>query len=194
MSRPLSPPPRRLFFVAGVFVAALAAVAAQATTLVHLELEELTAAAALVARAKCLESSSQWEGGNVWTFTTFQVLEMWKGNAPERIIVRLVGGRANGRRVLVEGVPSFLPGEEVVLFLEPSASGGLTVTSWAQGTFRVRRDAATGRASVTQDTSGLSVFDPAKREFRPGGIRQLPLDELRQRVLVAAQRVPGRRP
>ena len=169
------------------------ALTAQATTLVRMDLQELAAAASLVARVRCVSSESRWDGEEIWTFTTFDVLETLKGSAPEQITVRLIGGRVGHLISTVDGVPRFRPGEEAVLFLEPTRAGELSVTGWVQGTFRIQRDLHTGRESVTQDTSGLAVFDPATRQFRPGGVRNLPLEEFKQRVAAAlAQQGNGR--
>ena len=172
-----------------------AAPGARGTTLVHMDLVDLTHTAQVVAHARCRANSTHWEDGHLWTLTTFDVLELWKSTAlqttaPRTITVRLVGGRDPRGTVLVDGVPQFLPGEEVVLFLEPSAApsarGQLTVTSWAQGTFRVRRDRQTHQEIAVQDTSGLRVFEPATRAIRAGGLRRIPLAQLHQRVLWAA--------
>jgi hypothetical protein len=172
----------------------LAASAAMATTLVRMELDELTRTAAVVARARCVGTSSQWEDGHLWTLTTFEVVEVWKNKAPRTIVVRLVGGDDGRRKVLVDGVPRFRAGEEVVLFLEPSGRGQLTVTSWAQGTFRIRRDPETREESVTQDTSGVSVFDAATRQFSAGGVRRMEMGDFHARVLRAAAGAAGSAP
>ena len=182
----------RMRAMLGVLLTLLAAPAALATTLVRMDLEELTRIAAVVARARCLETSSRWENGHLWTMTTFELAEIWKGEAPRTIMVRLVGGNDGHRTVLVEGVPRFFPGEEVVLFLEPLRTGEMTVTSWAQGTFRIHRDLHTKEENVTQDTGGLGLFDPATREYHTGGVRRMALEEFRGRVLRVAAEMGAR--
>lgn len=169
-----------------ILMALVAAPATMATTLVRMDLDELTRTAAVVARARCLGSSSRWEDGHLWTLTTFEVTEVWKNKAPRTIVVRLVGGADGQRTVLVDGVPRFRAAEEVVLFLEPTAKGEMTVTSWGQGTFRIRRDPGTREESVTQDTSGISMFDPATRQLHAGSVRRMEIGEFRARVVRAA--------
>jgi hypothetical protein len=161
---------------------------AQATTLARLTLDDLVAASAVVARVHCLGSESRWEGGEIWTFTNFEVLETIKGAAPRLIAVRLPGGQVDHWISTVEGVPRFRPGERAIVFLERTRAGDFTIVSWVQGTFRIHRDARTGRESVTQDSSAFAVFDPATREFRPSGIRKLPLEVFRQRLAEAVER------
>ena len=191
----------RSFLPTKIFLALLpallllgAAPLALGTTLVHMDLVALTRTANVVARARCLGNSTRWEDGHLWTLTRFAVVEAWKSPAqslaPQIVVVRLVGGRDRRGTVSVDGVPRFRAGEEVVLFLEPSATPSgrneLTVTSWAQGTFRIRRDPASREEIAIQDTSVVDLLEPATQALRAGGLRRMPLAELRQRVLQAA--------
>ncbi len=183
---------RRLALLVAVMLLAIAA--AQATTLRRMTLDEITATASMVARVRCVASHARAERGEIWTFTDFETLEALKGSPPAQFRVRLIGGRLGSLKSTVEGVPRFRDGEEAILFLEPAAGGSTaaptnewTVVSWVQGTFRVHRDPH-GDANVTQDTSGLTMFDPATRQFTPGEIRNLPIAEFRQRVATAAAR------
>jgi hypothetical protein len=105
--------------------------------------------------------------------------------------VRLLGGRAGNLTSSVSGVPRFQAGEEVLLFLEPTSRGDFSVVSWEQGTFRVRRDPATGRESATQDTASFATFDPVTRRFEAAGIRGAPLDMLHARVDAALRGAEG---
>lgn len=173
----------------------LGATAARATTLARMNLDELAAAASVVARVHCLGNESRWEGREIWTFTNFEVMEAIKGTVPRLITVRLLGGQVGHLHSTVDGVPRFRPDEEVILFLEPTPAGDFSVTSWVQGTFRIHRDAHTGQESVTQDSSAFPVLDPVTRQFRTAGIRNLPLEAFKQRVAAALeQQQSGRRP
>ncbi len=168
---------------------------ARATTLAQMKLDGLAAAAHVVARVRCLGNESRWEGGEIWTFTSFEVVEAMKGAVPRLVTVRLLGGRVGHLVSTVDGVPRFRPGEDVILFLERTRAGDLSVTGWAQGTFRIRRDAHTGRERVTQDSSRFAVFDPASRRFREAGIRSLPLEVFEERLAaLLEQQANGRQP
>jgi hypothetical protein len=164
------------------------ALSAAATTIVKMDLDELTSAAQVVARGKCLAREARLEGGYIWTFTTFEVSETLKGSAARQISVRLLGGKVGHMKSTVDGVPQFQPGEDVFLFLEPTRAGDFSVTSWVQGTFRVRRDAQTGQESVTQDSAAFAVFDPATRQFKAAGVSHMPIETFRQRVREAVER------
>lgn len=65
-----------------------------ATTLKRMSVADLSRAAHIVVRARCITNSTRWDGGEIWTFTTFDVDETWKGSAPAQITVRMLGGSA----------------------------------------------------------------------------------------------------
>ena len=167
--------------------------AASATTLVRMSVAQMSHAAQAIVRARCLEESTGWDAGEIWTFTSFDVQEVWQGSAPARITVRLLGGRVGNLTSSVSGVPRFRSGEEVVLFLERTARGDFSVVSWEQGTFRIHREAATGVENVTQDSASFATFDPNSRQFDATGIRNLPIEIFRARVNAAVGGKIGRK-
>ena len=137
------------------------------------------------------QHSARWENGTIWTFSEFDVTERFKGSPPARIRVRSPGGRVGHVSTRVEEAPEFRPGDEAVLFLEAAADGSYGVTAWAEGTFRVRKASGASPELVTQDSSGIAVFDPVTRQFRNEGIRNLAWSEFQRRLaerVVAAWR------
>jgi hypothetical protein len=174
---------------------AIAASAATATTLAHMSVAQMSQTAPVIVRARCIENSTRWDAGEIWTFTRFAVEDVWKRSAPAQITVRLLGGTTGNLTSTVDGIPRFRPGQTAILFLEPTSHGDLSVLSWQQGTFRVRRNTRSTQENVTQDTASFATFDAASHRFEIGGIRDLPLDALRQQVRAAlssgaAQRQP----
>jgi hypothetical protein len=176
------------------FLAAVLAIAAQATTLEQMDLAQLAHAAQVVARVRCLNSESRRDSGHIWTFTRFSVVESMQGSPDATLLVRLPGGRDGHVVESVEGVPRFLPGEETILFLErtrlprQAGAGDWSVTAWGEGTFRIERDARTGSESVTQDSSRIPVFDRATRTFRAQGIARMPMSVFRAKLAAAIGR------
>ncbi len=162
---------------------------AAATTLAQMSLGQLTQAAKVVVRARFLSGSSNWRRGEIWTISRFQVLETFKGKIPAEITVRMIGGRVGKVESIVDGVPHFRPGEQVVLFLDPLPQSGFAVTAWREGTFRVQTVGG-GRSYLVQDTSAELVFDPATKTFHPAGVRCMPLEEFRRRL----QQLTGQKP
>src|SRR5271156_5725037 len=162
-----------------------AAMSASATTLERMSVAKMTQAAQLVVGAQCLGNSSGWDGGEIWTFTSFIVEDSWKGaptGAAQQLTVRLLGGSVGNLSSTVSGVPRFRHVEEVILFLQPTARGDYSIVSWVQGTFRIRRDARSGAEIVVQDTAAFDTYDAATRQFDAEGIRNLPVGTLRLRV------------
>ncbi len=164
------------------------ATTASATTLERMSVAKMTQSAQLVVRAQCVANSSAWDGGEIWTFTSFEVEDAWKGapaGAAQQVVVRLLGGSVGNLSSTVSGVPRFRPGEEVILFLQPTARGDFSIVSWVQGTFRIHRDTRSGAEIVVQDTAAFDTYDPATRQFNAEGIRNLSVAALRQRVQTA---------
>jgi len=173
---------RCIRFILACAALVLAMSATSATTLLRMSVARMSETAQLIVRARCLANSVGWDAGEIWTFTSFEVREVWSGSSPARITVRLLGGRVGNLTSSVSGVPRFRPGEEVVLFLEPTRRGDFSVVGWEQGTFRIRRDPRTSEESVTQDTASFATFDPAARRFETIGVRQMPIDLFHARV------------
>lgn len=169
------------------FVIALAGASSSwSTTLAKMSLEQLSGAAPLIVRARCQGSIVIAERAEIWTITSFEVREVWKGSAPKIVRVRLLGGRTAQFTSHVDGVPRFRAGEDVVLFLAPSRPGNYSVTSWAQGTFRIHPGGANAALVVTQDTAAFSPAEfaggAAAQEKNSASVRGLPLEEFRRRV------------
>lgn len=163
-----------MLFLIGL-VMLLAAVMSNATTLAKLGFDELTSKATAIARLHCLRAESRWNNGEIWTRTEFTVTEINKGVLPRVVIIEMPGGILGHLHSRVEEVPAFTPGEEAYVFLWPAPNGVYRILGWSQGTFRVRTDAATGVERVTQDSAATPVFDPVSRQFRRGGVRDLPV-------------------
>jgi len=167
---------RRCAAVALLLVLTSAALAS-ATTLERMTLSQLATAAQVIARVRCTGSTSRHEDGSIWTFTDFVIEESYKGAPGAHLTIRLPGGRDGHLLETVEGAPRFLPGEEAIVFLERTRSGDWSISAWAEGTFRIARDPETRRATITQDSSAMALFDPATRTFRSEGIVRMPLAE-----------------
>ncbi|MBZ5527686.1 MAG: hypothetical protein LAN71_07290 [Acidobacteriia bacterium] len=176
-----------LLFLAGLL---LIGIAANATTFLRLDFAELARASSAIARLRCLSAESRLENGQIWTDSRFAVLETVKGNLSPILTVRTPGGSAAGITAHVDGVPRFRPGEEVFLFLIAQPGEPWKILGWAQGTFRIARGPRGGSERLTQDSAALPVYDPARREFRAEGLRNVTVDEFRARVQHALAAAP----
>jgi hypothetical protein len=163
---------------------------ARSTSLARMDLRELARRSAYVARVQCLSSTNWPDARLAWTLTSFEVTDSWKGHPPEQFTIRLPGGETAGSRVTVEGAPRFVAGEEAVLFLEPGKGRQMNIVSWAQGTFRIRRDPRSGLEEATQDTAGVQLFDARGGQWSSGALHRLPVANLRALVARALAEAP----
>jgi len=165
-----------------------------ATTIEKLSIEKMAGLAHAIVRARCISVSARWDRGEIWTFTSFQVSETWKGQAPDDLVVRLLGGSVGSLTSTVAGIPRFRPNEEVILFLQQTSDGDFTVLSWEQGAFRIGRDRRTGTEMVTEDTATFETYDPRTHQFSATGMRDTSLDALRARVRAAISQISENEP
>jgi hypothetical protein len=160
----------------------LIAIVAQATTLVRLTFPELVKNSSAIAHVRCIGSQVVYERGEIWTDTSLQVLESNKGNLPAVVIVRQPGGQFAYLESRVDGTPQFRAGEELYVFLAGQPGGRFFLVGWSQGTFRVRKNARTGIATVTQDSAEIPAYDRQSREFTTTGVKNLRLDSFREQL------------
>ena len=166
-------------FLAGLL---LIAMTARATTLVRLRFPELVHDASAIARLRCIGADVRLENGEIYTDTRFHVLETEKGQLPASIVVREPGGKFQHLISHVEGAPEFRVGEEVYLFLWGRPGRQFYVLGWSQGTFRVHRDALSGKETVTQDSAEMPVFDPEAHAFTKMGVKNVRIEVFQERV------------
>ncbi len=181
-----------LCLLASLILLGLTAAFANATTLARLNFNDLAQQSSAVARLRCLGSEFHWDRGELWTETRFEVLERNKGLLPGIVTVRTIGGVSGHLHSQVDGVPIFRPGEEVYLFLWERPGEPFRVLGWAQGTFRVARNADSGVETVTQDSANAPIFDPRTRTFRHGGIRNIPVAIFQLKLRRALEGKPER--
>jgi hypothetical protein len=84
-------------------------------------LEELSAAAPLIVRARVLEVTAQWDPAvqAIYTYATVDVSEAWKGALPSsRLVIKMLGGRVDDLELRIFGSPTLTPGDDVALWLE----------------------------------------------------------------------------
>lgn len=173
---------RRFLWILFLIGLALIGIVASATTLARLKFEDLAQRADAVARVRCLASRALWKDGEIWTETQFSVEEENKGLLPPIVVVEMPGGNLGHLHARVEEVPAFRPGEEAYVFLWGQPGQAYRVLGWSQGTFRITRDARTGTESVTQDSSATPIFDPRTRQFRRGGVHNMPIAVFRLKL------------
>jgi len=135
---------------------------AGATVVLEVGLEEMTNASQVilhgtVSAVEVKERSGQ--PGAIYTEITFRAEEVLKGSArvPSSglLTISLVGGTLNGQTLKIPGMPVFQPGEEVVIFLEATATN-YAICGLQQGLFRVNSKDAVKRVSRTVAGLGMA--------------------------------------
>lgn len=137
--------PRLSLLLLACAVLSGAPIVARATTMIPLSIEQLTERAQDVVRGQTLSATSAWDGhGRIVTHARVQVDESLAGTrTPGDVVdVATYGGTVDGTSMLVIGAPSFVAGEEVVLFLAPQGALGTGVAELGQGKFEVQRTAS----------------------------------------------------
>ena len=129
---------RRTLAALAAFLLTLGPLAAVATSVVPLDIDQIVAGAQHVAHVRCTGNRVEPDSVvGVVTVTTFDVLDRAKGASGPVLIVRQPGGERNGLHVNFH-VPQFAVGEEYVLFMPaPSKAGLASPVGLSQGVFDV---------------------------------------------------------
>jgi hypothetical protein len=159
----------RSFGFAAVSAAALlfGAQAAQATVMIPLSIEDMTKESTAVVRGKVLDKSAAWDAEHkkIYTTTKIEVTEAIHAtmSLPKQLEIRTMGGEVDGIGMKVAGTPSFLMGEDVVVFLRPDAkiATAYQVIGMAQGKYQIRQDSA-GRVIATPSLEGIAFTKPSE--------------------------------
>ena len=167
----------------------------EAATVKKLSIDQLTKLSTLIFRGRVSASETrEMRDGSLWTQTTFEVIDVWKGDPREvragsEWTLNARGGELGAgitwRKQVIHGAPTFTIGEEVLLMIERSSRGTSVITGLAQGKYTLSK-----RAQVTwaerdlealefqRSTQGLAPY--LRFQFGWGLSREnaLPLSEL----------------
>lgn len=171
-----------------VLVLALSALLS-ATTVIPMNVDQLASLSTHIVEARAVQSTSQWNADHtlIFTYTQFAATRTLKGEVPATFMVRQLGGTVDGITQKVSGVRHWRPGEEAVLFLQPSSigDGALVVTGLMQGNFLMRHTA--GQTFVSNgmpDASQLAATGEVTN-YRGSNLR---LKDLESRIQKAVQK------
>lgn len=181
----------------------LLASSARATTVLRVPLEEMSRSCDLVIQARVqavITSASPDDERRISTTVRLEILRVLKGHPTgPTLTLTLQGGRTERWTLHIPGMPQFRQGDEVVLFLERT-SAGFRPAGLSLGTYRVHRDAVTGKARAVRDLRGLAVIDRTKHGLQypqAGPVShaddEMDLDTLIHRVLNALEPAGGAR-
>jgi hypothetical protein len=158
----------------------LCVTAVEATQVLYRSPQELGKESALVVQGRVTGVQSYWNetGSKIFTEARVEVAEAYKGAKPGTVRVIQLGGVVGHVKMTVAGSLAWIPGEEVLLFLEPSNEGAYQVSGFSQGKFAVERDPETGLAYVSRPAlEGADVLRASGEAAGPDtGVARVPLE------------------
>lgn len=144
---------------------------ADGSVLRALSVDDLRAGADAVVTGKVVRIRAVRSGGSIETVVTVRVSRTWHGAAARVVVLRIPGGIADGRRLVVPGTPTFERGQEVLLFLARDGSGWRPVGMF-QGVWRLdpRRPgvalaSTSGGAALIRSGTDTAAVDRRERRL-----------------------------
>lgn len=161
-------------------VALLVPSALPATTLEEQSLRAMVQQADLIVTGTCTKVESRWLGRTLVTLATISVSETLKGEERVQLTLVVPGGLDTERPIPIAvtypGAPLVMPGQGLVLLLEPAeAAEGFRSVGFSQGVLPVVRDAS-GKSVVLRGgaaAGGASPLDEVRAEIQ-SYLRQQP--------------------
>jgi hypothetical protein len=143
-----------------------------ATTVQRLGLDDLVKKAHTIVVGRVSSSRTYWSGDRklILTNYTIQVDESIKGQASGAVEVTTIGGKLGDLELMVSGMPSFVTGENAVVFIETSGAYQ-TVVGLGQGKF-----------TVTNGEVVNAVGDLSFPDGRPGTPVRMPLQTFKNQI------------
>jgi hypothetical protein len=133
-----------------------------ATTVVAPDFDTLVSQADYVVRAVVNSKTSEWRtdthGRHIITKVKLDVREIIKGTPPSPLVLTVLGGRIGSDEMVVDGAPSFIVGEEEILFIHGNGKQFLPLVSMMYGMYPVSLDTASGQRIVHR-SNGSPLYD-----------------------------------
>ena len=158
-----------------------------ATVLVRLDIAELaeTSSSIVEGIVERVDTSSKTKNGGIETTVIVRVQEHWKGaNGPDYLTLRLPGGQQGNQIYLAAGVPGFIVGEAVLLFLEPVEDGWIPM-GLSQGVFRIGNRGVERTVSQVVGEGMFVAVDEEKtlqKTTPPGPTNEVPYRQFRAEI------------
>lgn len=154
-----------------------------------MDIESLVGTAELVLEGRVIMSRTlRDQAGLIVTDYELEVQRTFLGEHHDRRSLRLPGGvLASGEGLMIPGLPSMNPGEDVILALScPGTTGVRMPTGLSQGKFKIMMGTS-GLPVAVRDGSG-STLVTSQGLVEEGGIEVMPYAELVAGIQAAAQR------
>ena len=133
-----------------------------ATTVVAPEFDSLVAQADYVVRGTVTAVSAEWRndanGKHIISKVNFDVREVIKGTPPSPLVLEMLGGRIGKYRMVVDGTPNFIIGEESILFAHGNGRQFFPLVALMYGMYPITLDTASGQRLVHR-SNGSPLYD-----------------------------------
>lgn len=173
-------------YVCGLFALSIFATQfALATTFVNRPLGDVVNESPLIVRGRTGDSYSQWDKsgrGQIFTYTSFAVSEVLKGDLKEtRILLRQPGGSAGEIEMNVPGTANFKSDEDVVVLLgeRNKEDDSYDVPGLATGKYDVVAG-ENGEPYLVNSLGGGAVYEPNKDARTMSYNSKIPLEVFRR--------------
>ncbi|MBX7116849.1 MAG: hypothetical protein K1X64_21160 [Myxococcaceae bacterium] len=168
---------------------------ALASTVVAVDIPTLSQKAQSIVIGRVTKVASRWasDKSRVVTDIEVAVFETLKGTSVDKVLLVQAGGTVEDVRQVVHGMPSFMPGEDVFLFLEPRGSARFATVGMAQGKFQLQHGGAADAWVVPDLALAGALLDANTGQRLDTQANPLKLEEMKRQVrqaLVDASRNP----
>ena len=141
-------------------IAAALPIGARATTIIPPTFDELVTRADTVFTGDVLGVRSEYAGEGptrrIVSQVTFNVLRVMKGQATTPFALQMLGGTVGTRSLVVDGMPHFVTGDRVVVFVKDNGKQFFPAVGAMNGVYRLERNTA------APDSAEL-VYDHTRR-------------------------------
>jgi hypothetical protein len=181
-----------LLLVASIVLVALRPTSVDASTVLKMRIEDLAARCEIALVARVTSSSASIDAtGHIATDYALDVERTLVGTHAAHRTIRIPGGvLADGRGMVIPGMPTLAVGERAILFLsESNVRGERLPIGLAQGRMRIV-SALDGTLSVVCETSDLELVDESGHPLPASGPSTLPYAPTLQRIEAECARRP----
>jgi len=149
--------------------------------------DDLIVGARAIVRGKVLSMSCQLDdqSGRIFTYVQLRVREVLKGQVSQReIVLKEEGGQAGTLGSIIFGTPTFVSGEDVLLYLDTWRDGSLRVYQMFLGKFSIVDDPATGEQIVVRNSPDrdVSIVQSQSQTHGGGATSRMELSAYREMI------------
>jgi hypothetical protein len=166
-----------------------------ATTVVAPRFEALVDHSDLIFTGQMLSQRSEWQEldgqRSIVTLVTFGVQRVHKGRAASTVTLQFLGGKVGDVSLEVAEMPTFKPGERVLLFVAENGASACPVVAFFHGKFTVHTDGKGGdevRRHNGEPLVEVEEIGRTKAKGQPVARRALSHDEFSTKIRERASR------